>query len=437
MTDSTDPDFFRDPAVLADPYPYYEFLRTQGPVYREPHHGVVMVTGYDEARTIYSDVASFSSCNSVSGPFPGFTPPLAGPAVTDVTELVEAQRDELPMHDQIICFDPPKHTDHRALLMRLLTPRRLAENEDFMWKLADRQIDTFIERGSVEFISEYASPFAFLVIADLLGVPEQDRATFMEDMQGKGRRRAMVGSAKENLEHNPLGFLYDWFSRYVEDRRREPRQDVLTGLATATFPDGSLPEVIDVVRVAVNLFAAGQETTVRLLGSALQLIAERPEIQEELRANHDRIPDFVEEMLRYESPVKGSFRLAQLSTTVGGIDIPAGTTVMLLNGAASRDASRFGNCDEFELDRAGSRQHLAFGRGVHSCPGGPLARVEARVSVQRLLERLGDIRISQEHHGPLGERRFKYVPTFILRGLTALHLDFPPGTQGTVTATAG
>ena len=416
-----DLDFFRDPSVLADPYPYIDFLREQGPIFREPHHDVVMVTGYEEARSIYSDVDTFSSCNSVTGPFPGFSVPLEGP---DVSETIERHRDELPMHDQIICFDPPKHTDHRALLMRLLTPNRLKENEDFMWRLADLQIDTFAERGSVEFISEYASPFAFLVIADLLGVPEEDRASFMEDMQGGKRKRAMVGSAKESLEHNPLEFLHSWFSRYVEDRRREPRKDVLTGLATATFPDGSMPEVLDVVRVAVNLFAAGQETTVRLLGSALQLIAERSDIQQRLRAEHHKIPDFVEEMLRYESPVKGDFRLARVSTTVGGVDIPAGTTVMLLNGAANRDGSRFDDPDEFQLDRINARQHLAFGRGIHSCPGGPLARVEARVSVERLLERLGDIRISEERHGPAEARRYKYVPTFILRGLSALHLEF-------------
>ena len=180
------------------------------------------------------------------------------------------------------------------------------------------------------------------------------------------------------------------------------------------------------VRVAVNLFAAGQETTVRLLGSALQLLAERPEIQDTLRAEPARIPDFVEEMLRYESPVKGDFRLARRATTVGGVDIPAGTTVMLLNGAANRDAARSRTPDEFQLDRSNARQHMAFGRGIHSCPGGPLARVEARVSVERLLDRLGDIRISEEHHGPAGARRYKYVPTFILRGLTALHLEFRP-----------
>jgi cytochrome P450 len=421
MSDHVDVDFFRDQKVLADPYPYYAFLGEEGPLYREPHHGVVIVTGYEEARSIYQDVDTFSSCNSVTGPFPGFPVPLEG---DDVSELVERHRHELPMHDQIICFDPPTHTDHRALLMRLLTPKRLKENEDFMWRLADRQIDAFAARGSVEFIGEYAVPFTFLVIADLLGVPEEDRSAFLEEMQGTRRHRAMVGNAKEALEHNPLEFLHSWFSRYVEERRREPRQDVLTGLATATFPDGSMPEVLDVVRVAVNLFAAGQETTVRLLGSALQLIAERADIQEKLRAERDRIPDFIEEMLRYESPVKGDFRLARVSTTVGGVDIPAGTTVMLLNGAANRDPLRFDDPNEFRIDRLNARQHLAFGRGIHSCPGGPLARVEARVSVERLLDRLGEIRISEAHHGAPGARKYSYVPTFILRGLTNLHLDF-------------
>jgi cytochrome P450 len=236
----------------------------------------------------------------------------------------------------------------------------------------------------------------------------------------------MVGSAKESLEHNPLEFLYSWFTGYVEDRRREPRNDVLTGLATATFPDGSVPEVIDVVRVAVNLFAAGQETTVRLLGSALQLMAERPHIQEQLRADRELVRNFVEEILRYESPVKGDFRLARVSTTLGGMDVPAGSTVMLLNGAASRDRDRFEDPDEFRIDRDNAREHLAFGRGVHSCVGSQLARAEARVSIERLLDRLGEIRISEEHHGPAGDRRYRYVPTFILRGVTQLHLEFGP-----------
>ena len=121
----------------------------------------------------------------------------------------------------------------------------------------------------------------------------------------------------------------------------QPRDDVLTGLATATFPDGSTPEVIDVVRVAANLFSAGQETTVRLLAAAFQLIGERADLQQLLRDDSSRIPDFVEECLRMESPVKGDFRLSRRATTVGGVEIPAGTTVMVLNGAAGRDPRRF------------------------------------------------------------------------------------------------
>ncbi|MBV8986423.1 MAG: cytochrome P450, partial [Acidimicrobiia bacterium] len=219
---------------------------------------------------------------------------------------------------------------------------------------------------------------------------------------------------------------YEQFTAYVEDRRANPRDDVLTGLATATFPDGSTPEVIDVVRVAANLFAAGQETTVRLLGAALQLIGERPDLQQLLRDEPDRIPNFVEEALRIESPVKGDFRLSRVPVTVGGVDLPAGTTVMVVNGAANRDPRRFDQPDEFRVDRPNAREHVAFGHGIHTCPGAPLARAEGRVSIERLLDRMADIRISEAEHGPPDDRRYRYVPTFILRGLTHLHLEFTP-----------
>jgi cytochrome P450 len=411
-------DFFRDDSLVPDPYPYFDALRERCPVLREPNHDVVMVTGYDEAIEIYNDTEVFSSANSVTGPFPGFPVPLEG---DDVSDLIAAHRDELPFSDQLPTLDPPVHTAHRALLMRLITPKRLSQNEEFMWRLADRQIDELHATGSCEFIRGYAKPFALLVIADLLGVPEEDQETFRRRL-GAGS----IGSTETSMTHSPLEFLYDRFSSYVDDRRREPRDDVLTGLATATFPDGSLPDVIDVVRVAANLFAAGQETTVRLLGAALQLVAERPDLQDVLRAERDRIPRFIEETLRFESPVKGDFRLTRVPTTVGGVEIAAGTTVMVLNGAANRDPRHFENPGEFDVDRANARQHLAFGFGIHACPGSPLARAEGRVSLERLLDRMADIRISETEHGPPGARRFQYVPTYILRGLDALHLEFTP-----------
>jgi cytochrome P450 len=297
-----------------------------------------------------------------------------------------------------------------------------------MWRHADRQIDEFIERGECEFVRDFAGPFTLYVIADLLGVPEEDQAWFRNELQGGHRTdtQGLGSTGKGSLTHSPLEFLYDRLSTYVEDRRREPRQDVLTGLATATFPDGSMPEVIDVVRVAANLFSAGQETTVRLLGTALQTIGERADIQQRLRDDPELIPGFVEECLRFESPVKGDFRLSRTAATVGGVDIAAGTTVMVLNGAAGRDPRRFDEPNEFRMDRSNAKEHLAFGRGPHACPGGPLARAETRISIAKLLERMEDIRISESAHGPEGARRYEYVPTYILRGLTRLHLEFTP-----------
>lgn len=422
MTDLEQVDFFRDADLVADPYPYFDHLRQRCPVVREPHHSVTMVTGYDEAVSVYTNATTFSSCNSVTGPFPGFSVPLEG---EDVSDLVERYRDELPFSDQVTTFDPPKHKAHRGLLMRLLTPKRLSENEEFMWRRADRQIDEFAERGSCEFIGQYAAPFTLFVIADLLGVPEEDREWFRQELQGERRHDQALGSTgSATLAHTPLEFLYERFTAYIEDRRRRPRQDVLNSLAAATFPDGSTPEVIDLVRIAANLFSAGQETTVRLLSSALQILGERPDIQERLRADRSLVPNFVEECLRLESPVKGDFRLARRRTDVGGVEIPPGATVMVLNGAADRDPRRFDQPGEFRLDRENAREHLAFGRGPHACPGGPLARAEARVSIERLLDRLGSISISEAAHGLAGARHYEYVPTYILRGLQNLHLEF-------------
>ncbi|MFF3371815.1 cytochrome P450 [Streptomyces sp. NPDC002680] len=413
-------DFFRDEGPVADPYPYFEALRGQCPVQRESHHDVMMVTGYDEAVQVFSDSETFSSCVSVTGPFPGFPVPLEG---DDVSELIERHRDELPMSDQLPTFDPPMHTAHRGLLMRLITPRRLKENEASMWHLADAQLDEYLAAGGGDFIGGFAGPFTLRVITDLLGIPDADRDEFVEALN-RPHGDPGVGSTSGEMSHTPLEYLYDRFAAYVEDRRREPRDDVITGLAIATFPDGSTPEVADVARVATNLFAAGQETTVRLLSNALKVIAEQPEIQALLRAERDRVPNFIEEALRMESPIKGDFRLSRTPTTVGGVDIPAGTTLMVLNGAANRDPRHFEDPQTFDATRANARHHLAFGRGVHTCPGAPLARAEARVAIEHILDRTSDIRISESVHGPADARRYRYLPTYILRGLTRLGLEF-------------
>jgi cytochrome P450 len=406
--------FFRTTDLIENPYPYLEHLRNQCPVTQEPFQHVYMVTGYDEAVEIYHDQTTFSNCNSAIGPFAKFPVPLEG---DDITEIIETYRDELPFGDQLPTFDPPKHTAQRGLLMRLITPKRLKENEASLLRLADQRIDLFHARGECEFVGEYAGPYTLLVIADLLGVPEEDHAEFLDQLMHNDHLE---------MTHSPLEYLYGQFTTYIEERRREPRHDVMTGLATATFPDGTLPPVEDVMKIASNLFAAGQETTARLLGTALRTLGERPELQQQLRDDRSLVPIFIEETLRLEPPINGTFRLSRTPTKVRDTDIPAGSTVMVLPSGANRDPREFDDPDELRLDRENARQHIAFGHGIHTCAGAPLARAESNVSLQRLLDRMGDIRISESHHGPPGERRWDYTPTWMLRGLDRLFLEFTP-----------
>jgi cytochrome P450 len=423
-------DYFRSDTFVADPFPYYEHLRAKCPMVKEDHHDVLMVTGWDEITKIQSDTEAFSACNVITGPFPSMSMPEQ--IGDDITDWVAEHRTEIPFNDQLPSLDPPLHTIQRGLLMKLLTLRSLKESEDRMWQLADHLIDEWINDGKVSVMRGYAAPFAILVIADLLGVPDEDFNDFKEKLQGGGGHskeehpggRNTIGSTEGEIAMNPLEWLYGKFAGYIEDRRANPKDDILTGLANAKFPDGSTPSVDDVCRIAANLFAAGQETTVRLISSGIKILAENPELQDQVRANPDITDIFVEETLRFESPIKGDFRLAQKTVEVNGTEIPAGTTVMTLYGAANRDPQQFENPNEFRLDRTNVRQHLAFGRGVHTCPGGPLARTEGRIAIARLLERLKNIQIDAEKHGPEGNREYSYAPTYILRGLNKLHITF-------------
>jgi cytochrome P450 len=413
-------DFFTDLSLIPDPYPYFDHLRARCPVLPRPEQGVLAVTGHSEALAVYKDSA-FSSCVSVAGPFSGL--PFE-PEGDDIGHLIEQHRAQIPMSEHIVTQDPPEHTRTRGLLSRLLTPKRLKENEDFMWRLADQQLDEFLSRGSCEFLDDYARPFSGLVIADLLGVPIEDHEEFRDVFSGK-----FSGGVEDDSmtrAHNPLEYLDEKFTTHITERRRQPREDVLTELAQAKYPDDSTPEVIDVVRLATFLFAAGQETTTKLLSFGVRTLAENPDLQKLLGEDRSRIPNFVEETLRMESPVKCHFRMARTTTSIGDTDIPAGSTVMLLPGASNRDARKFERPDEFRIDRPNVREHVAFGRGNHSCPGAPLARAEGRISLNRILDRMADITIAEAKHGPSDARRYTYDPTWQMRGLSELHLEFTP-----------
>ena len=293
-------DFFTDESLLEDPVPVLRAPTVEGSVLPTTHCGVVAVSGYDEATEIYRDIETFSSCNSVIGPFATFPVPLEG---DDVSEIIEGYRDQLPMNEHMVTMDPPAHTRERALLMRLITPKRLKENEALC---GASPIDSSTSSSAPAAASSsaptpspspcWSSPTCSACRRRTTGV--SGRVSALSATPGG------IGPDQSECRSNALGWLDDWFATYIEDRRREPRHDVLTDLALAKYPDGSTPDVTAVVRTATFLFAAGQETTARLLATGLKYLAEYPDLQDELRAHRERIPDFIEEALRIESPVK-------------------------------------------------------------------------------------------------------------------------------------
>jgi cytochrome P450 len=407
-----DRDFFTDPELLQDPTPWYAALREHGPVWREPCRGVVVLSGIDEIVEVNSDHARYSSIVATLGPLVPLPKPEEGESWA---ELLERRRAEIPMNDMLPSLDPPRHTRERALAGKLFTPNRLRENEAFMETLADELIGEIADRGEVEFNAAYARPFTLLVIADLLGVPRQDHPQFRRWLGGP---QGNVGNPEgEHGGDQIFAKLAPTFSRYIEERRAAPSEDVMSQLAHVRFPDGELPGVADVVRLATIFFAAGQETTARLLAAGMRVLAEQPALADELRSDPSGIPNFVEECLRLEGPIKSTFRLALEDTKIGGEEIPAGTIVMGSIGAANRDPRVFDDPDRFDPRRRNARRNIAFGHGEHFCPGASLARAEARVSFERLLARLEDVQL-------LDPGALRYAETFIIRGLEALPLRF-------------
>jgi len=422
MLDYEKVDYFSEPALLEDPYGYYEHLRSKGNVVPMPEHNLVAVLGYDEVVSVWRDDDNFSAVNAVIGPFGSVPFPSEK---DDISEEIEQFRSQVPFGGLVATQDPPLHARTRSLMAGVLTPKRLRDNEAFMWGLTDRQIDTFVERGRFESVGDFGLPIATQTIADLLGVPEADHKTF-SDLLGRTPIAPGQYGGTAQAGNDPLAGIGMYFFQKLGERRAQPGDDLLSVLANATYQDGALPEIADVIGIAAFLFAAGQDTTVSLVTAALRVLAENPDIQAKLRADRGLIPNFIEEMLRTEGTVKALFRLARRPVRIGDVEVRPGTHVMLVPAAANRDPRRFERPHDFVFDRRNARENVSFGRGIHACIGSPLARAETKAALERLFERIGEFRIDQAFHGAPGSRRYDFVPSFMFRVRTSLHLEFDP-----------
>lgn len=411
-------DYFSDQSVLLDPYDYFEEMFARGPMHRLQANGALLVTGYEETIEVLRNNRDFSSINSL----PGAAVPLPfEPEGDDISEQIEAHRHEFIGSNLLTAYDGERHANLRFVASRIFTPIRLKENAEFMHEYADQLARDAAAKGDCEIVNDIAEPFVTLVIADLLGLEAKDREKFSEMLES-----GVAGSIEQDKDSSKLQQLMDiatFMQEYIEDRRSKPRDDVLTTLATVTYPDGTKAPVEELVMLSAFLFAAGQDTSAKLIANALRQIVDTPGLQQQLRDNRDLVPALIEEVLRLEGSTKMTARVAVRDTRIGDRQVPAGTRVAVALAAANRDPRRWDNPAGFEFDRPRIKEHLSFGRGVHTCLGAPLARAEVRIMLDRLLEHSAHIDISEAHHGKPGARRFEYQPSFILRGMENLYLE--------------
>ncbi|MCJ2180418.1 cytochrome P450 [Novosphingobium album (ex Hu et al. 2023)] len=416
------PDFYSDPRVIDCPREYFAQMRSAAPVQREHYHGSMIVSGFDEAvEVLTSRDGTFSSAVSVLGPLP---PLPFTPEGDDIGEQLEAHRGHMPWTAHLVCFDGEDHTKHRALLTTLLTFKRLKANEEYLRGLVNRLIDGFESESGCEVVTQFAHATSTYAISDIMGIPMADRAELLEMLGAPPSQ--LDGDAVHKIGPDPLVFLKERFDNYILSRQAEPQDDLMSDLAAARFKDGSAPPYERLAEMARFLFGAGQDTTSRLIAMAIRVLGDRPDIQARLRAEPEKIGDFIEETLRIDPPVKVVYRLTRQSTEIAGVPTPAGTVVNVSLTGASNDPRRFADPDSFDLDREGVRDHLAFSRGGHACMGAPLARLEARVAIEELLKRTSAIRISEAHHGPRDVRRYEFEPTYSFRNIARLHIEFDP-----------
>lgn len=402
-------------ATLECPFPAYRALRREAPVYRIPQTGHFIVTRYDLVMEAVRNTQVFSSqINQGASGSMGAYP--------EVVELF--QREGVPFASTLISADPPVHTRYRTLVNRAFTAGRVRGMQGYIQQIVDELIDEFIGRGEVEFVSEFAIKLPIYIIADQLGVPRRDMQKFKDWSDASIPIGLDIGRDAEMARAKLVIEFQRYFLERIEERRREPRDDILGDLVSARLeedgnPDGRPLDGSELLSIIQQLLVAGNETTTNALAAGMVLLIDNPDQLALLRDGGDKpLRTFCEEVLRLESPVAGLFRVTTRDTVLGGTPIPAGSLVNLRWAAANRDEAVFAEPERLDVCRRNAGAQIAFGVGVHFCVGAMLAREEMFLGFRTLLARLSNIRLAKGHP-PL-----EHHPNFILRGLTQLRLAF-------------
>jgi cytochrome P450 len=375
-----------------DPFPSYRRLRDEAPAYRHERLGFWALSRHDDVLAALHDPATYCSGQGITlEP----SPPL-------------------PM---LLTTDPPAHTAKRRLVSRTFTPRRIADLEPTIRALSTRYIDAFVERGEADFIADYAAKLPMDVISRMLGVPQGD------DDELRGWTNALIDRAEGEPDVTPAGIetfghLHRYFTDHVARLRTDPGDDLASALVHSVV-DGERLDDLELVGFCFLLIIAGNETTTKLLGNCLHALQRFPDQRARVVTDPGRLPDAIEETLRYEGSTQLMARTLTVDVDLHGERLAAGEKVLLLLGSANRDERVFDDPDTFDVDRPKEQQHVGFGHGIHVCLGAALARLEMRVSLEELLRRVPDYELDLDH--------LERVHNGNVRGYSCMPMTFTPG----------
>lgn len=389
-----------DDEFIQDPYPLYARMHADGPVHAIGDSGFYAVSSWDAVNEVIARPEDFSSNLTATMTYED------GKVGTFVMGELGGETQALATADD------PAHAAHRKMLLPHLAAKRIKALEPYIGETEVRSWDEGVRNGHIEWMSAMANRLPMMIVTRLIGVPDVDTEQLMrwgyagtQMVEGLVGRDELAAAGIAVMEL--AGYINDHFQRAAAN----PSDNLLGDLATARAA-GELSDLTALGMMA-TLFSAGGESTASLIGSAAYVLAGQQDVQRQVRENPDLVGTFLEEVLRYEPPFRGHYRHVVNDATLRGVDLPAGSRLILLWGAANRDPSHFMDANEFRLDRSGGKGHITFGKGAHFCVGAALARLEARIVISKLLERT-----SHFESADVG----RWLPSLLVRRLERLEL---------------
>lgn len=418
MTDSSQPKVnLFDLETQQCPYNAYKALRDEAPAYRCPYSGMYVISRYDDVRRVLTDHENFTNRTTLYGE-------EAKPNERQQTVIDLFEQDGWLPAPTLASRDDPDHKAMRAVFNEAFRPGKIKELDCEVEALSYRLIDDFLDDGHCEWVRQFAIPLPLFIIGRQMGADPDDIWQIKGWTEAFFERISMMQSPDEELDTVRREIqAQHYFQPIFEQLRRKPEDSLLSILVNTVIEEWGRPMNDNELHAEMmaDTFVGGSETTTNAISAGVKLLIENKNIWDQLKSDPDRyLKNFIEEVLRLESPVQSLMRATAKDVDIGGTTIPAGSLINIRYAAANRDERRFDNATEIDLERKNPGGHMAFGSGKHHCLGAPLARRELFWSFTALLDRVDDMWFAE------GKNEFRYHPHYLLRSLQELHIEFRP-----------